>query len=73
MALHFLDPPLLLADPDAPGLLHRLELYEENGVRLLRIWISGREPGARVIGQLTRAQALALQAAAEDLVDRITD
>lgn len=73
MALHFLDHGFALPDHNKPGTLHGVELFEQAGQRHLRVWVGGLGQGQALCMDLTKAQALALADAAQELAARISE
>lgn len=73
MALHFLPDHFTATDREPPHDRHELELFEQAGQRYLRLWVGGISKNQPACMGLTKAQALSLAAAAEDLAHRIND
>ncbi len=70
-AYHCLPESFVLADRERDGLRHELELFENGGELVLRVWIGGRGADMPVDCLLTKAQAEQLAQGAEALAGRL--
>lgn len=71
VAYHCLPDDFLVTDRHTDGLHHELELFENGGELVLRVWVGGRSADMPLDCLLTKAQAQQFANGAQELAGRL--